>query len=47
MSTEFQKDYWKKTQGQTTNMVARQSQERHRKKRTILEEGRINAGMDK
>jgi hypothetical protein len=52
MSTAYQKDTgneddWKKTQGQTTNTVARPSQERHRKKGTIVGEGRRNAGMDR
>jgi hypothetical protein len=32
---------------QTLNMVARPSQERHRKKRTVLGDSRGNAGMDK
>jgi hypothetical protein len=31
---------WKKTHGQTMNTVARPSQERYRKKRTILNERR-------
>jgi hypothetical protein len=29
------------------NTVARSSQERHRKKRTVVGEGRTNAGMDR
>jgi hypothetical protein len=36
-----------KTQGQTMKTLARKSQERHRKKRTILGEGRGDAGMDR
>jgi hypothetical protein len=47
MSTEYKKitenvDDWKKIQGQATNTVARPSQERDTKKRTVLGEGRRN-----
>jgi hypothetical protein len=37
----------KKNQVQTTNMMARTSQEKHRKKRIILGYGSRNAGMDR
>jgi hypothetical protein len=40
-------DEWKDTQWHVMNTVARQSQERQRKKRKILEERRRSAGMDR
>jgi hypothetical protein len=52
MSTQYKKitgneGDWKETQEQTTNTMARPSQERHTKKKTILWEGRRNVETDR